>query len=101
MSGTVKEQLLQLPGTEIVTTVISGKNNTVENKRDVIAIGQYFNNYIPSPISSRETVEKTDGAIWFDVIAPVKSFTGRRKELDKLHKLVKLRELTVISNSHY
>jgi hypothetical protein len=40
---------------------------------------------------------KNNRAIWFDVIAPVKSFTGRGKELDELDKLVKLRELTVIS----
>jgi hypothetical protein len=40
---------------------------------------------------------KNNGAIWFNIIAPVKSFIGRGKELDELHKLVKLRELPVIS----
>jgi hypothetical protein len=86
-----------MSGTETtVATVNSGNNNTVKAERDVITC-QNFNNYISSPISSRETVEKIDRAIWFDVKAPVKSFTGRRKELDELHKLVKLRELTVIS----
>ncbi len=36
--------------------------------------------------------------IWFEVLKPVKSFTGREKELNELHELVKLkRGLTVIS----
>jgi ankyrin repeat protein len=41
---------------------------------------------------------QNNGAIWFGVIEPVKSFTGREKELNELHELVKLkRGLTVIS----
>ncbi len=36
--------------------------------------------------------------VWFGVIKPVISFTGRKKELNELHKLVKLKkEMTVIS----
>jgi ankyrin repeat protein len=101
MSGTVERK--------VVATVNNGNNSTVKAKGDMIAIGQQVNKNILFSISSRETVEKIEGmqknqqtknngVIWFGVIEPVKSFTGREKELDELHKLVKLkRELTVIS----
>jgi hypothetical protein len=46
----------------------------------------------------KNQLTKYNGEIWFGVIMPVTSFTGREKELNKLHKLVKVkRELTVIS----
>jgi hypothetical protein len=98
MSGNVEEK--------VVVTVINGTNNTV-TAGGITSIGKQNIKNILFPIS-RETIEKIGGmqknqqtknnrAIWFDVIAPVKSFTGRGKELDELDKLVKLRELTVIS----
>jgi hypothetical protein len=41
---------------------------------------------------------KNNGAIWFGVIKPVTSFTGREKELNELQELVKLKgKLTVMS----
>ncbi len=41
---------------------------------------------------------QNNGAIWFGIKEPVKSFTGREKELNELHELVKLKgKLTVIS----
>jgi hypothetical protein len=101
MSETVEEKFF--------TTVNNGTNNTEKAERDMIAIGQQKVKNILFPISSSETVEKIEGmqnnqqtkhngAIWFGVIKPVTSFTGREKELNELHKLVKVkRELTAIS----
>jgi ankyrin repeat protein len=85
----------------MVTTLIDGNRNTLEVGRDINEIGQQ--NYY---LISRGTIEgiqknqqtKNNRAIWFGLIKPVISFTGREKELNKLHELVKLkREMTVIS----
>jgi hypothetical protein len=83
MSRTVDEK--------IVATLIKGTNSTVKVERDITLIGQVINK-----IEKIETMQN-NGAIWFGIILPVKSFTGREKELNELDKLVKLRELTVIS----
>jgi ankyrin repeat protein len=95
MSRTVEEKM--------VTTVNKGNNNTFEVGRDINEIGQQIKNYY---LISRDPIEgvqknqqtKNNRAIWFGVIKPVISFTGREKELNKVHELVKLkREMTVIS----
>jgi hypothetical protein len=101
MSGTLEGK--------IVTFVNNGANSTVEAKGDIASMGQQVNKNISFHISSIETVEKIEGiqekstnenneAIWFGVMKPVKSFTGRENELIELHKLVNhKKELTVIS----
>jgi hypothetical protein len=83
MSGTVECG-------KMVANVINGTNNNVKAERDMISIAQQVNYYNLYPISSRETVEKIDGAIWFDVIAPVKSFTGRRNHLAVQEELARV-----------
>jgi hypothetical protein len=101
MSRTVEEK--------IVTNVNNGDNNIFKVGRNMITIGQQNIKNISFPISSPEIVEKIEGiqknqqtknngAIWFGIKEAVKSFTGRGKELNELHKLAKLKgELTVIS----
>jgi ankyrin repeat protein len=84
MSRTVEEK--------IITTLIKGTNITVKAERDITSIGQVINK-----IDKIERMQN-NGAIWFGIKEPVKSFTGREKELNELHKLVKLkRERTIIS----
>jgi hypothetical protein len=84
MSRTVEEK--------IVSTLINGTNSTVKAERDVTVIGQVINK-----IEKIEMIQN-NGAIWFGIKEPVKSFTGREKELNERHELVKLNgELTVIS----
>jgi hypothetical protein len=101
MSRTVEEN--------IVTNIINGTNNTVKANGSITSIGKqinkksYFLFHHEKPLrklkdckKNRQT--KNNGVIWFGIIEPVKSFTGREKELNELHELVKLkRELTVIS----
>jgi hypothetical protein len=84
MSRTVEEK--------IVTTLIKGTNSTVKAERDITLIGQVINKI--------DKIERmlNNRAISFGIKEPVKSFTGREKELNELHELVKLkRELMVIS----
>jgi hypothetical protein len=88
MSRTVEEK--------IVANLINGTNSTVIAKRDITVIAKQINKN--SRKKERKETIKNNGAIWFGEIKPVISFTGREKELNELHKLVKLkRELTVIS----
>ena len=44
-------------------------------------------------------VPKQESTIWFNVREPVESFTGRTKELEKLHKLVQRGQSTVITQT--
>jgi hypothetical protein len=87
MSGIVKRN--------ISATGASGSNNKV--KGDMTVIGQQNNYTTTSPPISRTNF------IWFDVRKPVTSFTGRVRELKKLHEEVQRsveqneNRLTVIS----
>jgi tetratricopeptide (TPR) repeat protein len=91
MSGPVEEK------TVATGTGVSGANNSVQVNRDINSIGQQINQIILPSTSLQEK------SIWFDVRKPVDSFTGRRRELENLHKVVQRNleknkhKLTVIS----
>jgi hypothetical protein len=64
---------------KIVTTVNNGNNNIIKAKGGITSIGQQF---IKCRIQNRNKKRKqikNNGAIWFDLKEPVKSFTGREK----------------------
>jgi hypothetical protein len=78
------------------TTGINGNNNSTQVMRDMNVISHQIIHYTPPNTSLQED------SIWFDVRKPVKSFAGRKKELEDLHQLVqsnlgKNNSLTAIS----
>jgi hypothetical protein len=83
MSGPVEEKT--------VATGISGTNNFVQVIGDINVIGQQTNQNI-SPSNSPQ-----EASIWFEVRKPVESFTGRKRELEILHKEVQRKK---IKNEH-
>ena len=67
---------------KIVATGIYGTNNFIQVIGDMNVIGQQINqNTIPF-------ISPPEASIWFEVRKPVESFTGRKRELEILHKEV-------------
>jgi tetratricopeptide (TPR) repeat protein len=80
---------------KIISTAIGGSKNFVQNEGVIISIGEQINQTILPSNPPRET------SIWYDMKEPLKLFTGRVKELEDLHNMMKQNQnqnnMTVIS----
>jgi tetratricopeptide (TPR) repeat protein len=70
------------PVEKTVATGISCVNSIVQVNGNIEVIGQQINRNTLTSTSQQENL------IWFDVRKPVESFTGRKRELEILHKEV-------------